>query len=126
MFKKISLLALTSAALAFALTSCVNAPVSLVAPSLTGVWNFAGLPVATTATIDGNDVTVTVGNGDVAHQHEGGLRGGHPGGRERYARRGRGGEHLHADAGRPAADAVVVSVHESVEPPALGDLTAKT
>ena len=63
MFKKISLLALTSAALAFALTSCVQAPVSPVAPSLAGMWSFAGLPVATTATIDGNDVTVTVGNG---------------------------------------------------------------
>ena len=63
MFKKISLLAVTAAALAFALTSCVKAPVSPVAPSLTGMWSFAGLPVATTATIDGNDVTVTVGNG---------------------------------------------------------------
>ena len=63
MIKKISLLAVTAAAIALALTSCVKAPVSPVTPSLTGTWSFASLPVA--AMIDGSAVTVTVGNGQV-------------------------------------------------------------
>ena len=63
MIKKISLLAVTAAAIALALTSCVKAPVSPVTPSLTGTWSFAPLPVA--AMIDGSAVTVTVGTGQV-------------------------------------------------------------
>ena len=63
MIKKISLLAVTAAAIALALTSCVKAPVSPVTPSLTGTWSFAPLPVA--AMINGSAVTVTVGNGQV-------------------------------------------------------------
>ena len=64
MIKKISLLAVTAAAIALALTSCVKAPATPVTPSLTGTWSFAPLPVV--AMIDGSAVTVTVGNGQVA------------------------------------------------------------
>ena len=66
MFKKISLLAVTAAAVALALTSCVKAPVSglLDTKGLDGSWSFAPRPVM--AVIDGTSVTVTVGDGTMA------------------------------------------------------------
>lgn len=71
MFKKISLLAVTAAAVALALTSCVKAPVSglLDTKGLDGSWRFGPsltLPVHLTADIEGTSVTVTVGTGMAA------------------------------------------------------------
>lgn len=68
MFKKISLLAVTAAAVALALTSCVKAPVSglLDTKGLDGSWRFGPsltLPAHLEAEIQGDSVTVTVGNG---------------------------------------------------------------
>lgn len=68
MFKKISLLAVTAAAVALALTSCVKAPVSglLDTKGLDGSWRFgpsATLPAAVEAEIKGTLVTVTIGTG---------------------------------------------------------------
>ena len=63
MIKKISLLAVTAAAVALALTSCVKAPVSGLVDtrSLDGRWSFAPLPVM--AVIEGPAVMVTVDAG---------------------------------------------------------------
>ena len=65
MIKKISLLAVTVAAITLALTSCVKAPVAglLDTKSLDGTWQFDNLPVR--AVIVGPAVTVTVGTGMV-------------------------------------------------------------
>ena len=72
MFKKISLLAVTAAAVALALTSCVKAPVSglLDTKGLDGSWSFAPYPVV--ADIDGTSVKVTVGTGmmSISPMHE--------------------------------------------------------
>lgn len=61
MIKKISMLAVTAAAFAVVLTGCVKAPATPVTPSLQGTWQFQMLPVQ--ATIAGQSVTVTVGDG---------------------------------------------------------------
>ncbi|MDD9987378.1 MAG: hypothetical protein OXQ31_13970 [Spirochaetaceae bacterium] len=68
MFKKISLLAVTAAAVALALTSCVKAPVSglLDTKGLDGSWRFGPsltIPVALEAEVKGTSVTVTIGTG---------------------------------------------------------------
>ena len=118
MFKKISLLAVTAAAIALALTSCVKAPVSPVTPNLAGTWSFAGLPVPTTATIDGNAVMVTVGNAVTPISME-----------EAYAAvtqvvvngtLAEDADEMTFTLTLAAGDgAVVVSLHESVQPPAV-------